>query len=154
VFVMQHQTSQIYWIWGEKMGQFVIYRYAKYWVDQLNLQQHPFMEETYFRDTFMDTQLVQVKRNNNDDKKIVGVDDFSTLTRPASTLTYYLHLPAESLGESTLFYRSRCSSISMHFYQGLPISLYYFTEGGKTMNDVNSISSPIYPMNGTKGSLK
>ena len=46
------------------------------------------------------------------------------------------------IGESTLFYRSRCSSISMHFYHGRPITLYYFTQAGQPSNcigDTNDI---------------
>lgn len=59
-------------------------KHARYWVDQLNLQQHPFMEEAYFRETFVDSQLVQLKGTNNDDKSTVenrrksSVHEFST----------------------------------------------------------------------------
>ena len=42
----------------------------------------------------------------------------------------------------------------MHFYRGLPISLYYFAEGGNAINGPNSISNSTDSMKGTKGSLK
>ena len=54
-------------------------KYAKYWVDQLGLQQHPFMEEAYFRETFIDPQMVQVKKENNDDNKLTGGVEISRL---------------------------------------------------------------------------
>ena len=37
---------------------------ANYWVNQLTLLPHPFMEETYFKETFIDPQVVQVKKND------------------------------------------------------------------------------------------
>lgn len=116
---------------------------AKYWVDQLCLQQHPFMEEAYFRETFIDPQMVEVKKDSKGDNKLTGGIEATRLKRSASTLIYYLHLPVDALGDSTLFYRSRCSSISMHFYQGLPISLYYFAEEGKLTNDSNEMGDTI-----------
>ena len=51
---------------------------GRHWVDQLGLKQHPFMEEVYFRETFVDTQVVQVKGNNNNDTKNQRADDFAT----------------------------------------------------------------------------
>ena len=45
---------------------------AKYWVDQLCLQQHPFMEEAYFRETFIDPQMVEVKKDSKGDDKLTG----------------------------------------------------------------------------------
>ena len=42
----------------------------------------------------------------------------------------------------------------MHFYQGLPISLYYFAEDGKTKADINNISDTIDLKQKKTGSLK
>merc|ERR1712126_453570 len=105
---------------------------ANYWVSKLALLPHPFMEETYFKETFIDPQIVQVKKNEEEENDNRGADEMTRLTRSASSVIYYLHLPVDSLGDSTLFYRSRCSSISMHFYKGLPITLYYFAEDQKS----------------------
>ena len=53
-------------------------------------------------------------------------------------LLVFIYIITNYLGESTLFYRSRCSSISMHFYQGLPITLYYFAEDQRSKtNDLD-----------------
>ena len=51
------------------------------------------------------------------------------------------HLIVLNIGDSTLFYRSRCSSISMHFYKGLPITLYYFAEDQKPKSSINDSSN-------------
>ena len=58
-----------------------------------------------------------------------------------------LHLIVYNIGDSTLFYRSRCSSISMHFYKGLPITLYYFAEDqkSKSLNNDSSNSGDSRP---------
>ena len=50
-------------------------KHAKYWVNQLSLKQHPFMDEAYFKDTFIDPQMVQVKKDSNEDNKAGGVDE-------------------------------------------------------------------------------
>ena len=50
-------------------------KHAKYWVNQLSLKQHPFMDEAYFKETFIDPQMVQVKKDSNEDNKIGGVDE-------------------------------------------------------------------------------
>lgn len=42
----------------------------------------------------------------------------------------------------------------MHFYQGLPISLYYFSEDGSPKSDVDDISDPIDVKQKKTGSLK
>ena len=50
---------------------------AKYWVNQLSLKQHPFIDEAYFKETFIDTQMVQVAKDSNEDNKAGGVDEIS-----------------------------------------------------------------------------
>ena len=76
------------------------------------------------------------------------------MERSLTTLNYFLHLPATRFskrifevlqaepyrytrrhgsivnllsisGKSTLFYQSRCSSVTMHFYGGRPCSVYF-----------------------------
>ena len=58
------------------------------------------------------------------------------------------------IGESTLFYRSRCSSITMHFYHGLPISLYYLAEEGKCIKETSDATNTNESAKRTQGSLK
>ena len=51
---------------------------AKYWIQQLKLQSHPFMAGGYFRETFKDDMQVQVKGKNTTNGTTCGIDDFST----------------------------------------------------------------------------
>ena len=50
---------------------------SKYWIDQLSLQPHPFMEEVYFRETFIDTQMVQIKKDSSEETKPSVENGFS-----------------------------------------------------------------------------
>jgi hypothetical protein len=50
-------------------------KHAKYWVNQLSLKQHPFMDEAYFKETFIDPQMVQIKKDSNEDNRAGGVDE-------------------------------------------------------------------------------
>ena len=50
---------------------------ANYWVNQLALLPHPFMEETYFKETFIDPQIVQVKKNEDDENAKHGADEMT-----------------------------------------------------------------------------
>ena len=50
---------------------------ASYWVNQLSLLPHPFMEETYFKETFIDPQIVQVKKNEEEENNNRGADEMT-----------------------------------------------------------------------------
>lgn len=50
---------------------------ANYWVSKLTLLPHPFMEETYFKETFIDPQIVQVKKNEEEENNNRGADEMT-----------------------------------------------------------------------------
>lgn len=50
---------------------------ANYWVKQLSLNPHPFMEETYFKETFIDPQIVEVKKNDQEENNNRGADQMT-----------------------------------------------------------------------------
>ena len=50
---------------------------ASYWVKQLSLNPHPFMEETYFKETFIDPQIVEVKKNDQEENNNRGADQMT-----------------------------------------------------------------------------
>ena len=50
---------------------------AKYWIQQLKLQSHPFMAGGYFRETFKDDVQVQVKGKSSANGTF-GIEDFAT----------------------------------------------------------------------------
>ena len=50
---------------------------ANYWVSKLALLPHPFMEETYFKETFIDPQIVQVKKNEEEENNNRGADEMT-----------------------------------------------------------------------------
>lgn len=92
---------------------------ASDWIQELGLEPHPIMERGFYKETFRDPTQVQILSA-----------DGSQLTRSASTLIFYLHLPVGQLNNSTLFYKSTCSSVTMHFHAGQPVSLYFLSQVG------------------------
>ena len=50
---------------------------ASYWVKQLSLNPHPFMDETYFKETFIDPQIVEVKKNDQEENNNRGADQMT-----------------------------------------------------------------------------
>ena len=50
---------------------------ANYWVKKLSLNPHPFMEETYFKETFIDPQIVEVKKNDQEENNNRGADQMT-----------------------------------------------------------------------------
>ena len=59
---------------------------ANYWVNQLTLLPHPFMEETYFKETFIDPQIVQVKKNEEEENANQGADEMTRYAEYTNTL--------------------------------------------------------------------
>ena len=41
------------------------------------MKQHPFIDEAYFKETFIDPQMVQVAKDSNEDNKAGGIDEIS-----------------------------------------------------------------------------
>ena len=52
-------------------------RTARYWVKQLQLEAHPFMEGGYFKETFKDKTQVEVRGNDRGSGENASIDGFA-----------------------------------------------------------------------------
>ena len=61
------------------------------WIETLKLEPYPLMSDCYHKETFRDSSQIQV-----------NATDGSPLTRPLTTLNYFLHLPTMPFSKSLL----------------------------------------------------
>eukprot|EP00092_Neocalanus_flemingeri_P022310 GFUD01024192.1.p1 GENE.GFUD01024192.1~~GFUD01024192.1.p1 ORF type:complete len:177 (+),score=52.24 GFUD01024192.1:36-533(+) len=93
---------------------------VEYWIEHLDLVEHPGDEDGYFNVAFEDTFMVK------------GIMDEE---RAAASIAYFLQKRAEYVNPKTMFFK--CQSTEMIFYHyGDPLTIYLLPEDGGELEKV------------------